>query len=71
MENTIGKYLMSQSDKVTAVLPKSLKAKLKEYAIAKRWTMSKAIEYLVEKGISEETNQNEPQELKLDESTNI
>ncbi|MBD0344038.1 MAG: eal/GGDEF/PAS domain-containing protein [Coleofasciculus sp. Co-bin14] len=42
------------SDKVTAVMPKSLKEQLKEYAESKRWTMSQAVVYLVEKGLEEE-----------------
>lgn len=42
------------SDKVTAVMPKALKEQLKQYAETKRWTMSQAVVYLVEKGLEEE-----------------
>jgi len=42
------------SEKVTAVMPKSLKDQLKGYAESKRWTMSQAVVYLVEKGLEEE-----------------
>ncbi len=42
------------STKVTAVMPKDLKEALKLYAESKRWTMSQAVVYLVERGIAEE-----------------
>jgi hypothetical protein len=44
-----------RSDKVTAVIPKPLKEQLKEYAESKRWTMSQAVVYFVEKGLEEES----------------
>ena len=43
------------SDKVTAVIPKSLKEQLKEFAESKRWTMSQAVVYFVERGLEEES----------------
>ena len=49
---------MSQADKsvkAAAVMPESLKEKLKVYADSKRWTMSQAIVYFVEKGLDEES----------------
>ncbi len=55
---------MSEADKsvkAAAVMPKSLKSKLKVYADSKRWTMSQAIVYFVEKGLDEE-NSNEDNE---------
>jgi hypothetical protein len=36
-------------------MPESLKEKLKVYADSKRWTMSQAIVYFVEKGLDEES----------------
>jgi hypothetical protein len=48
---------MPQTDKsvkAAAVMPESLKEKLKEYAESKRWTMSQAMVYLIEKGLEEE-----------------
>ncbi len=45
------------STKVTAVMPSSLKLALKQYAESKRWTMSQAVVYLVEKGIADETEE--------------
>jgi len=42
------------SDKITAVMPKTLKEQLKEFAESKRWTMSQAAVYFIEKGLEEE-----------------
>lgn len=49
---------MPQSDKsvkAAAVMPESLKTRLREYAELKRWTMSQAIVYFVEKGLEDES----------------
>lgn len=48
------------STKVTAVMTKSLKEQLKQYAESKRWTMSQAIVYLVESGIADEVKKTTP-----------
>ncbi len=48
------KLMTESSDKVTAVIPKSLKEQLKKFAESKRWTMSQAVAYFVEKGLEEE-----------------
>jgi hypothetical protein len=42
------------SVKVTAVMKESLRDVLKEFATGKRWTMSQAVVYFVEKGLEEE-----------------
>lgn len=47
----------ASSTKVTAVMPSDLKTQLKQFAESKRWTMSQAIVYLVEKGIADEAEE--------------
>lgn len=42
------------SEKVTSVMPKSLKTRLKEFAESRRWTMSQAVVYFVELGLEGE-----------------
>jgi hypothetical protein len=45
-----------KSVKAAAVMPESLKEQLRKYAESKRWTMSQAIVYFVEKGLEEESS---------------
>lgn len=42
------------STQVAAVMPKSLKEQLREFAKSRRWTMSQAIVYFVELGLEGE-----------------
>ena len=42
--------------KVTAVMPEEVKNQLKEFADSRRWTMSQALVYFAEKGLSEEVD---------------
>lgn len=44
----------ADSTKVAAVVPKELKKQLKAFSITRRWTMSQAIAYFIEKGLDEE-----------------
>lgn len=45
--------------KVTAVMPESVKERLKTFADSKRWTMSQALVYFAEKGLAEELEDDE------------
>ena len=43
--------------KVTAVMPEDLKDSLKTFAESKRWTMSQAVVYFVERGLKDESDE--------------
>ncbi|NEQ78494.1 MAG: eal/GGDEF/PAS domain-containing protein [Okeania sp. SIO2C9] len=42
------------SDRITAIVDKETKARLKIFAKAKRWTLSQAAAYFIEIGLDEE-----------------
>lgn len=52
--------------KVTAVMPEDLKDSLKMFAESKRWTMSQAVVYLIERGLNDEADEpkSSPHKLK-------